>query len=220
MEKLKNTFIKDISFRKVLAVVLGNVICGLGIAILKFSLMGNDPYSASTMAISDGLHMHLGTYQLILNIVLFVVQIIWGRKYLGIGTIVNMCFLGYIVQFFAYIIGIIFGTLDGFSIVIKLIVMLLSFIILTYGLSMYQVADLGVSPYDYLSLGMTEHSKIPYFVNRVITDITCVIIIICAVVFGLIGWGNSHLGLGTVLAAFCLGPFINFFNRFNKKWVK
>jgi len=220
LRKFINNIIGKITLRKAVAVVLGNIICGLGIAVLRFSLMGNDPYTASTLAISDGLHVGLGNYQLALNIVLLIVQLIWGKKHLGFGTIVNMCFLGYIVQFFSFVIECICNPLGGKSAIIKLLVMLLSFIILTYGLSMYQVADLGVSPYDYLSLGMTDKWQKPYFLNRVITDIVCVLIIVLAVFGGLIGWENSHLGIGTVLAAFCLGPFINFFNKYNEKWIR
>lgn len=215
-----NLFIKGLTPRKAAGVVVGNIILGLGIAILRFSMMGNDPYTASTLAISDGLHVGLGNYQLVLNIVLLVIQLIWGRAYLGFGTIINMCLLGYIVQFFSFMIDGVCGTMDGKSIIMKLVVMFLSFIVLTFGLSMYQVADLGVAPYDFLSLGMTKKLPIPYFVNRVITDLVCVMVIVLAVFGGLIGWENSHLGVGTVLAAFCLGPFINFFNKYNQKWIR
>lgn len=222
MKKVYDIFLANLTLRKALGVIIGNIILGLGIAILRFSLMGNDPYTASTLAISDGLHVGLGNYQLALNIVLLIVQLIWGRKYLGFGTIINMCLLGYIVQFFSFVIDGVCEPLNGKSIVIKLLVMFLSFLVLTFGLSMYQVADLGVAPYDYLSLGMTESKrwKLPYFANRVITDLGCVMIIVIAVFGGLIGWENSHLGIGTVLAAFCLGPFINFFNKYNQKWIR
>lgn len=98
-QKLYEQLIRKITFRKALAVILGNSILGIGAAGLRFSLMGNEPYTASNMAISDGLHMGLGNYQLMINILLLIIQLIFGRSYIGFGSIVNMCFLGYIVQF-------------------------------------------------------------------------------------------------------------------------
>lgn len=215
-----NLFFKGITPRKAIGVVLGNIILGVGIAILRFSTMGNDPYTASTLAISDGLHVGLGNYQLALNIALLIIQLIWGRAYLGFGTIINMCFMGYIVQFTSYVIYGTLGTLDDKSIVVKLIVMAISLLVLTFGLSMYQVADLGVAPFDFISLGLAKKLPIPYLVLRIFTDMLCVMVIIVAVLSGLIGWENSHLGLGTVIAAFCLGPFINFYNKYNQKWIR
>ncbi len=212
-------FTGGLNSRTVTAVLLGNVITGTGVAILRFSLMGNDPYTASTLAISQGLGIGLGNYQLLLNLVLLVIQLLFGRKYLGFGTIINMCFLGYIVQFVSYVLSTIFSTMEGQGLLLRLLVMLVSLLVISFGLAMYQTADLGVAPYDFLALGMTEHLPTPYFVNRVITDGACVLLIVAAVLTGLIDWSGSNLGLGTIFCAFELGPFINMFMPWNRKWI-
>jgi len=31
--------------------------------------------------------------------------------------------------------------------------------------------------------------------------------------------GNLILGVGTIVGAFCFGPLINFFNKYNCKWI-
>ena len=218
-QSLFDYFIKPLTTRKIVAVILGNVFIGIGATGLRLSLMGNDPYTAANMALSEGFHMGLGTYQLIVNILLLIIQLIWGRKYIGFGSIINMCCLGYIIQFATVIIQNILGDGSGKGFLYQLLYMLISLIILAFGLSMYQIANLGVSPYDYLALGMTEHFRPPYFIHRVITDAVCVLLIIISACIGFISWENSHLGLGTVLAAFCLGPFVNFFNHYNKSWI-
>lgn len=212
-------FTGNLNARTALAVVLGNVILGTGVAILRFSTMGNDPYTASTLAISGGLGIGLGNYQLMLNLGLLIIQLIFGRKYLGFGTIINMCFLGYIVQFVSFVLRSVFGSLEGGSLVLKLVVMLLSFVVVSFGLAMYQTADLGVDPYDFLALGMTDHLPTPYFVNRVITDGGCVLLIVGAVMTGLIDWSGSNLGIGTIICAFGLGPLVDLFMPWNKKWI-
>lgn len=211
---------KNVTKNKLIAVILGNLILGIGVALLRFSQMGNDPFCASTMAISEGLGMGLGTYQLILNVVLFVFQLIWGRSYIGLGTIINLFLLGYIVQFGTWVLDGIFGADLVLSLPLQLIIMVVSLVILTFGLAMYQVASLGVAPYDFLALGLAEHLPVPYFALRVGTDAVCVLVILVAVGTGFIGWGNAHLGIGTVITAFFLGPLVAYFSKIHEKWVQ
>ena len=53
------------------------------------------------------------------------------------------------------------------------------------GASLYQTADLGVAPYDYLSLGLRDHTPFPYFGCRVFTDALCALL--CWLLGGLVG---------------------------------
>lgn len=211
---------KNLTKRKLLAVILGNLILGIGIALLRFSQMGNDPFCASTMAISGGLGMGLGTYQLLLNVVLFVFQLLWGRSYIGLGTLINLFLLGYIVQFTTWVLDRVFGTALVLTLPQQLIIMAAALVILTFGLAMYQVAGLGVAPYDFVALGLSDKLPLPYFVIRVGTDAVCVLVILVAVGVGFIDWGGSHLGVGTVITAFFLGPLVEYFSRLHQKWVK
>ena len=53
------------------------------------------------------------------------------------------------------------------------------------------------------SLGLRDYTPFPYFGCRVFTDALCALL--CWLLGGLVG-------LGTLICAFCLGPFIQFFN--------
>lgn len=217
---MNNKIEKNINIKKIVGVLLGNLILGIGVALLRISGMGNDPYSACNMAISDAFGFGLGTYQLAVNLVIFIIQLIWGRKYIGFGTVINLFLLGYIVQFSLKGWEVIIGDGSGFSFFQQIIVMIIALVILSFGLSMYQVANMGVSPYDYLALGMADRFKPPYFVDRIITDAGCVLIIIISVLAGLLTWKDSHLGIATVICAFCLGPLVGVFTKLNKKWIE
>ena len=72
------------------------------------------------------------------------------------------------------------------------------------GASLYQTADLDIAPYDYLSLGLRDYTPCPYFGCRIFTDALSALL--CWLLGGLVG-------LGTLICAFCLGPFIQFFDR-------
>ena len=88
---------------------------------------------------------------------------------------------------------------------VRLGIMLLGVLILSLGASMYQTADTGIAPYDALSIILSRRqSKIPYFWCRIATDS------ICAIAAALLG---GVIGIGTLICALGLGPFITFFDR-------
>ncbi len=211
---------QHITWQRITGVLLGNVILGIGCALLRISGMGNDPFSAANMAFSDGFGIGLGTFQLSVNILFFIIQLIFGRSYLGFGSIINFFLLGYIVQYAGIFIEFLLGDLYSFTLIQQIFIMVLALLILTFGLSMYQTANLGVAPFDYLSLGMTDHLPTPYFINRIITDGFCVLLILIGVAVGFLNWKTSHLGIGTVLCAFCLGPLVNAFSKIHQKWIR
>ncbi len=210
----------SLTLKTILGVLLGNVIIGIAIAILRVSNMGNDPYTAMNMAVSETIGKGLGAYQIVLNLILLVVQIIWGRKYIGLGTIINMFLLGYVVQYMIPVVEMLIGKEGSHDFVIKLIIMAIALIVLAFGLAIYQSANSGVAPYDYLSLGMTDALPTPYFFNRVSTDAICVMVSLSTFLLGFQEFEGCHLGIGTVVTALCLGPLIAMFNKLVKPFYK
>ena len=93
-------FLKNINWKHVLIMCIGNVFAGMGIGIFKLAGLGTDPFSGMNMAVADMLGMAYGNFQLIVNIVLLIIEIAFGRRFLGIGTVVNAVCLAYITTFF------------------------------------------------------------------------------------------------------------------------
>ena len=209
--------------RTMTAVILGTIIMGLGEALLRTSGMGNDPFTAFTLATSARLGVGLGNFQLCFNAFLLIIELIFGRKYIGFGSIMNLAVLGYVVQGWLWVIEKIVGKsfTSSLSLPVAIVFMLIALIILSFGLSMYQDAELGVSPFDFLALGMKERfPKKPYFMFRIMFDGALVLILFIFVLTGFMKFEDSNLGLGTVFCALCLGPFINLCSVFNKKWIQ
>lgn len=197
--------------KRSLIMILGNVFLGMGVSIFKLAGMGNDAFNAMVMALSDCIGIIYANFFVIFSLCLFVIEIIWGRKLIGLGTIVNTFFLGYIVTFFNMVwevLGIVPETLLQ-----QLITMFIGVLVCSFGLSMYQTPNMGVSPYDSLALILDEKIKrIPYFWFRISTDGLCALI--CYFAGGLVG-------LGTLVAAFGIGPFVQFFDtHFTKKLLE
>ena len=187
--------------RRVIGMVVGIVIIGLGIALFKQSHLGNDSISALNMRLAELLGISLGVQNLCTNILFFAVQFWFGRKYIGLGTFVNGIGIGFIVTAFYDPIAAHFGAAAGLP--QQLLWVALAVPVTALGASLYQTADLGIAPYDYLSLGLRDYTPFPYFGCRVFTDALCALL--CWLLGGLVG-------LGTLICAFCLGPFIQFFN--------
>ena len=109
--------------------------------------------------------------------------------------------MGFIITFFYDPIAAAFGP--AASLPEQLVWVVLAVLVTALGASLYQTADLGIAPYDYLSLGLRDYTHFQYFGCRVFTDAFCALL--CWLLGGLVG-------LGTLICAFCLGPFIQFFN--------
>ena len=197
-----NTVRQKPSTRRVLGMIVGIFIIGLGIALFKQSHLGNDSISALNMRLSEMLGVSLGLVNLSVNILFFLLEVAFGRKYIGLGTFVNGIFMWYIITLFYDPIAAAFGPAE--SLQVQLLWLVLAVPVTALGVSLYQTADLGIAPYDYLSLGLRDYTPFPYFGCRVFTDAVCALL--CWLLGGLVG-------IGTLVCAFCLGPFVQFFSR-------
>ena len=171
-------WIRKINWKYVVVMLIGNIILGLGIAIFKLSGLGNDPFSGMVMALAECVGIEYARFLILLNLGFFVIEIIWGRKLIGLGTIINALFLGYFVT-----------SLDTLH--------------QKYGISMYQLPKQGVAPYDSISLIMTEKwPKIPYFWCRVSND--AISALVCWLAGGIVGLGTlvSAFGFGPFVQFF------------------
>ena len=185
--------------RRIVGMVVGIVIIGLGIALFKQSHLGNDSISALNMRLAELLGISLGVQNVATNILFFALEFWFGRKYIGLGTFVNGIGMGFIITFFYDPIAAAFGP--AASLPEQLVWVVLAVLVTALGASLYQTADLGIAPYDYLSLGLRDYTHFQYFGCRVFTDAFCALL--CWLLGGLVG-------LGTLICAFCLGPFIQF----------
>lgn len=188
--------------RRCAVMVGGNLIIGLGVALFKLSAMGNDPFSAMSMAVSAKLGVDFSIAYIGASALCFIVELLFGRGYIGIGTIVNWYGVGFVTTFCLNLITKYWEIPQ--SLPVHLLIMASGMLVLSLGASMYQTADLGISPYDALALIFEKRTPIPYFWCRICTDSVC-----AALAFFL----GGLVGLGTLVCALGLGPFITFFNR-------
>ena len=122
--------------------------------------------------------MELGTYQLLSNAVLFVPMLIWGRRYIGVGSIVNMVLAGYAVQGASAVFAAVLPAVRHPALVTVLFVIGIG--VFALGASLYMTAALGTAPYDALAPMIVDGTNAKYRLVRVLQD---VLFLVLAIVF-------------------------------------
>lgn len=189
--------------KRLFVMIVGNIILGIGITLFRNVGFGVDPFTSMTIAISSKVSLQLGIFQMCLNIGLFAILFSLIKKLIGLGTIINMLFLGYMIQIFSFLYSeflIAPSTLLG-----KLILLVIALLVQVIGMSLYITADLGIAPYDCLPIILSEKTRFEFGTLRVFCDTICVII---AIIFG------GSIGISTVIIAFGTGPLAQFFNKY------
>lgn len=200
--------------KRILMSLIGVILCGIGVGIIKAAFLGVDPYQTLTTGLDFCLPLNFGTIYLIVTGLLFIFMFFADRHYIGFNTFINLFFLGYIAEYTQKFVMEVFVNP---SIAVKGGIFAVGFIVLCLSASLYMTADLGVSTYDSVALiiANTWHKgKFKYI--RIATDFTCVILgsLIILISGGSLGQLVKIVGVGTVLTAFFMGPVIELFNKF------
>lgn len=193
--------------------LFGNLLMGTGVSLLRISGLGNDAFTAMVMSLSEISPFDLAIFQILVNLTIIAIPLIWGRKYVGFGTLVTMFLLGYVVQYLIPILEGVVGVEGSHSFPIQVVIMICAITIISIGITIYQRSDAGIAPFDYLSIGLTEKFKNKYFINRICTDAGCVLLALMPFVFGMKKLGDCHIGISTLCCVFLFGPLVGMFDK-------
>lgn len=189
--------------KRLMLMILGVIIQGFGLSILRAINLGVDPCSCLTQGVTNCLHLSFGTCQLLCHLVTFVFVIRYDMSYIGFGTVGNMCFLGYISDFFMWILENILPS--GFFAVTLVRYLFLPFGLASFlfGAATYMCSGLGSSPYDALPFIISNHVKrLSFKIVRMLWDIA---FMVAGFVLG------GTVGIVTVAVAFFCGPVVAWF---------
>ena len=190
-------------YKRILMMLIGNVILGMGAGMLRAADFGVDPYQCFVLGIDKALKLGYGTTFVIVNAVFLVLMLILARKMFNLGTLVNMFFLGYIIDF-SYSMCMKISSSPSFF--VRVVYFIVSILLITFSSAVIYTADMGVSTYDWIALKTAEvQKKVSFKWCRVGTDLVCVII---GLIFSIIP------GIGTIVTAFLLGPLVSFFRTY------
>lgn len=145
-----------------------------------------------------------------INIAVLVLIFIFGRRHIGIGTVINMVLTGFFIDFYTNVFDwLSVGPNNWWQ---QGLFLLIGIIFFTFGASFYMSANLGSAPYDAIAPTIVDQTKANYRVVRVIQDVA----------FALIGlFTGGPIGIGTFISAFLVGPLIKFWdNRVSQPFIE
>ena len=187
--------------RRILMTFFGILLCSMGVALFKTADFGTDPFQVLVAGLDNVIPLGFGTVYLIVNLVLLVAMFVVDRHYIGLGTALNLLLMGYVVEFFMWVITLVVPDPTFWARVIMLVI---GIPLLCAASSLYFTADLGVSTYDVWALTLDKRTKIPFRALRITTDLICTLIGFLL---------HATVGVGTLITAFFMGPLIDVFNR-------
>ncbi len=187
--------------RRVIMTILGVLIAGFCVGMFNFSTFGMDPFQVFAHGIWMHLPLGFGTFYMILNLIMLIFIFFIDRKKIGLGTVINIFLLGYVVEFSSWLFQMNFPSP---TMITRIIFLIVGLIILCFGSSLYFVGDLGVSTYDAVAIILSEKKVAKFQYCRIASDL------ICTIIGFMLG---ATVGIGTFVTAFFMGPIIAFFNR-------
>lgn len=181
------------NLKKTGLVVLGSLISGIGIAITIAVDLGSDPMTLFWIGIADTLHITVGQANLLVCAVILAVIFFVDRKQIHVGSILNPIVIALVTDSLAFL------DFHGLPMMGRILMMIIGFAILAFGVAFYALADYGKGAYEALVFTLSKKLDKPVGPIRTTADI----------LFALLGvLLGAHFALGTLLAILCMGLMI------------
>ena len=214
----QETFAKDTSSRTmkqwaqgIFQVFVGLTIAHLGVSMFLISELGTDTFTIfiQGLARATGLWT-IGTWHVMILIGLMVLMFVTTKGYIKPGTVVCAFCGGWIIDLFLWIFGDRVSAASPMW--LRLVVLLLGLVILSFGMSIAISSNTGVGPNDLIAIILSDK------INKVHPIQFRYVRIGCDVFFVVIGFFlGGTIGIGTVIAAVLTGPIVQFFLPYTKK---
>ena len=188
-------------------VLLGTLICGLGIQLELFSGAGVDPLTMFEEGLGRTTGIATGTIALGVNCAMLLLALLLNRKNIWIGTVITVLCLGPSINLFA-------GLMAGMGMVPpagwlgKIAMNIAGVFLCGAGIAIYMLPDYGVGAMEAVMIFLAEKLRFPYGPVRIAMDCT----------WGVLGFFlGGTLGIGTVIGAVGIGSSMDFCYRHLKK---
>ena len=185
-------------------------IVGMGI-FLSFIInvdYGTDTCVFFNMAISNRIHLTYGTTFLLTNAIMFIPELIFERRLIGLGTVFNMVLVGYISDLCRFLEEKFLPPSVFVQQPSRTIIFILAMIPFLISMALYMNADTGVSPFDAMAIIISHRTRLPFVPVRMGWDFLMIAI---GMLLG------RTLTIGTVVMALTLGPVCGFIGKKLKK---
>lgn len=201
--------------KQIVLLVLGLTIAHLGVTFFIQADLGTDPFNVLVQGIyrkvawPEALGWTHGRTHMLICFCIIGVLLFLDRTYIKAGTVICMILGGPIIDIFTKLLG---GMINAsLPMPVRIILLIAGCVILAFGMTIVIKSEAGTGPNDLVSVVISEKSKKPFGVVRILTDI-------CFVAVGFYLGGT--FGVGTVICAFIVGPVAQIFMPYAEKICK
>ena len=190
-----------VDWAKALVILLiGLTVAHLGVTLFLQSALGTDTFTVFIQGLSRVFGLTVGTVHVIVLCILMVLMLVTTKGYVKPGTVVCAFCGGPIIDLFTWMLQ---GVINEASpIALRVVSMLVGCVVLALGMSIVINSNAGTGPNDLVAIILSDKlEKIEFRWVRVGCDLFFV-------AAGFILGGT--VGVGTVVAAFCTGPLVQF----------
>lgn len=187
---------------RLLYTVFGIILIGFAVALVRIAALGTDPFTTLNLGLTAATGYRYGITSMFTNILATLFVLFVDKRLIGLGSLLNLLLVGNISDLVVNLFTDTFGPAE--EIWIRIMIAALGMFVLAAGAAMNIVADLGVSPYDALPLvaEILGKGKVRFHYARVLLDFLAV---------GLGFLLGAKIGVMTIVAAFFVGPLLQFF---------
>ena len=180
--------------------LIGLTVAHLGVTLFLQSSLGTDTFTVFIQGLSRVFGLTVGTVHVIVLCILMVVMLATTKGYVKPGTVVCAFCGGPIIDLFTWMLQ---GTINEASpMALRVVSMLVGCVVLALGMSIVINSNAGTGPNDLVAIILSDKlEQIEFRWVRVGCDLFFV-----AAGFLL----GGTVGVGTVVAAFCTGPLVQF----------
>ena len=199
--------------KRIMMSIFGVFLCAISVAFFKYAAFGMDSFQVFVNGMVEVVPISYGTLYVIVNAVLLIFALICDKHYIGLATVINLFFLGYVAEISLNILKICFPV-SGLW--LRSSFLIIGILLMSLASSLYYTSDLGVSTYDAIALIMANKWNLAKFRYCRITVELCTVILGC-ILYRIGNKGYTGLtalvGVGSIITAFCMGPLIEVFNK-------
>lgn len=189
--------------------MLGFIIIAFGTNLTIYANMGMNPWGTFHQGVSSITGLSFGLVTQLTGVIIILLSL-FIKIYPGIGTLLNMFFIGFLVDSFDAMHFIPKSDLIS----VRTVYLIIGTFLFNYGIYVYMSCGLGAGPRDGLLVGLVKITGLSVSIMRPIIEVT---IVITGILLG------GSYGVGTLLNAFGGGYILNAvfrFYKFNPKEVK
>lgn len=181
-------------FYRWLFFITGLIILALGFTMtIKANRLGIGPWDVLNVGLFKNFGFTIGTWAIVVGLVVILATMLFTRKLPQIGTFLNMLLVGIFIDIFNWLIPDI-DTLLG-----QLLIFLAGLVISGYGVGLYVSPRIGAGPRDSLMLMLVAKTGLSITIVRAAIEVTV----------AFIGWLlGGPVGVGTVAIALFTGRIV------------